>query len=225
VTAEGLPERLQRVLGDGCVPDGVFDRSDATQVDRVASELLTRTLVNGDPEAFALLVDVTQPMIERIADGVAEDLGLCMPADELIVALFSELFVETGSRLPKAHFLAWATEWMTIHAEAWIRDLALLDTPAPGRDVVLPPTPMPDGSSVRSPDETSRDLYAHVLKICVHRLDVDSRRLLRACDVQRLPLEQVAARFDLDMETASSRLDRARHDLTKAISKILGEDS
>lgn len=219
---EGLPERVRRTLGrEGLRGAEPFDPRNAAHVDLAAHGLLRRALLDGDANALGVLVDLCQPKLELAAEQVASELGLGMPADELIVALFSTLFVADPPQIPDTrHFLAWATDWMRRHAEAWIRDLALLDTPPPGAPI-LPPQPQPDGSEVRTPNETVADYHSHLVKVCFHRLEVDSRRLLRACDVQGLSVAQAASQLGLDVQNARIQLERARVHLTEAIAKLM----
>lgn len=203
-----------------------FDPANALHVDIAARGLLRRAIVEGQADSLALLVDLTQPHLVIAAEQMARDIGLAMAPDDLIVALFSTLFVETGSRMPDTkHFLAWATDWMHVHTEAWIRDLAMLDTPKVGARI-LPPEPCPDGSTVATPNENEEDFYAHALKVCFHRLDVESRKLLRAIDVQDLTPAQAASQLGLDTTTIEAQLTAARHRLAEGIANImLGPES
>ncbi len=226
LSSEALPERLKRKLGPELLqgPEP-FDTANPFHVDRVCQELLQRAVVGGDSESLVLLVDLTQPHLVRGVEAVAQDIGLGMPPDDLIVALFSTLYVETAPRLPSTqHFLAWATDWMREHAEAWVRDLAMLDTPKVGARI-LPPEPCPDGSTVATPNGSEDDFYAHALKVCFHRLDVDSRRVLRVFDVQGLPLAEAAKQLELEPEVVEARLREARRRLAEGIANImLGPD-
>jgi DNA-directed RNA polymerase specialized sigma24 family protein len=224
--SDALPERLRRMLGPEVLRElEPFDAMNALHVDVAAEGLLKKAVVEGDAGSLALLVDLTQPHLVLASEQVAQDLGLAMAPEDLIVALFSTLFVETAPRLPGTrHFLAWANDWMREHAEAWIRDLAMLDTPKPGART-LPPEPWPDGSTVHTPNESDDDFYAHALKVCFHRLDVESRQVLRAFDVQDLSIPEAASQFGLSEASVKARLSDARGRLAEAIAKImLGPD-
>jgi RNA polymerase sigma factor (sigma-70 family) len=222
LSSNALLERLKLMLRPEILSEAEpFDAMNAVHVDLAAEGLLEKAVIEGDAGSLRLLVDLTQPHLVVAAEQVAQEVGLAMAPDDLIVAMFSTLFVETAPRLPGTrHYLAWATNWMREHAEAWIRDLAMLDTPKVGA-VALPAEPCPDGSTVRTPNESDRDFQAHALKVCFHRLDVDSRRVLRAFDVQDLSRSEAALQLGLSEGAVEVRLREARRRLAEGIGNIM----
>jgi len=210
------------VLGSRSAPRGqAFDAGNPLHVDEAASALLRRALEDDDFAAFELLVDLCSERLAEVARRVAREVGLGMPSDELVVAFFAGLFGDPRP-MPAAsrHFLAWAHDCLRQQAEAWVRDMALLDTPDPMQQI-LPPEPQADGSRSATRQGSPQDFYLHALKICLHRLDLESRQMLVACDVQGLPLEAAAASLELGVPEARRRYEQARLRLNAAIAAVI----
>jgi len=181
-----------------------FNPSNDLHIDRLAGALHFAFAAGNDQPAFKRLVEITTPRLQTISEDIAQDEGLVLPAENLLDAFWSRVFVDlTPLKAPIPHFLSHGAERMRLEAEAWVRDLALADPPEQG-DAIY---------------------FAKIVQIAFHQLPIEQRRLLRGKDVCRMPDADLAKRYDMPADEVPAAVAAARQRLDELTSRLDGADS
>ena len=223
MSPDALSQRIARSVGKAALPRaGRVDVHDALQVDRAAAALLRRFTGKDDREAFELLVALTQPLLDQAARAIAHELGLAVPAEDLVGAHLSAVFVDLApnawTRAGGNHFLRAATKSMQAIAEARLEALRsgrAWPVPGPGagggeargalaRATASPGHPHP--------------LFVTVFSAAFHALERDQRRALLYKDVDGLGYAEIGRKLRLSADEAGELIHRARQSLGRRLS-------
>ncbi len=105
--AAGLIARIAALPGEPriCVPDDADPQRDE-HVDLLAAQLLQRFRETDDPQAFDLLVRLTQPRLTALARRAVRELRPGVEAEDLVAGLYARLFTDLRrDRPPVRNFL------------------------------------------------------------------------------------------------------------------------
>ncbi len=214
---EDFLERLHDVFGASEVPGlPELNVDDDLQLERAADLLVRRFQATSDIAAYELLVDLAGRRLSRLAAQIARDIGLAEDPDELVVAFYEALFVDVAPLRDDAPgFLTRADSSMRSQAETRVRDIALSRVSDPTGPVRWDADGKPqllDGPA---------EIHARATHICLHRLDLPHRRVLRASQMDGLGNEEVAKELSIPVADVESLLLEAMERLDQAIEKEL----
>ena len=205
------------------VEAGPPDLTDTKTVDAIAESLLDWLYKTGEQEPFALLVEVSAPILDDLVLKTRRDHGLAFPSGDLVNAFFSELYLAVGApRVASKAFLgAAATRIDEVAAE--IAGLLGGGTPASNAGLLLADTL--DGADELAGDEAERITESYRATLCqaFHSLGLDDRRILIARLIDQLPEADVASELNMplgDVDTlcasALSRFEQRKAELLAA---------
>lgn len=144
-------------------------------------------------------------------------------SEEEALDVAQEVFVRVWKRLDSCRdperFAAWL---LKIARNACLDHLRRRKARPPAQDV--PADAMYDlADTGASPDaDLERDSQRHVLEVALQRLSPINREAILLKDIQGLPLEEMADMLDLPLGTVKSRCSRARVELARVVSGMIG---
>lgn len=144
-------------------------------------------------------------------------------SEEEALDVAQEVFVRVWKRLDSCRdperFAAWL---LRIARNACLDHLRRRKARPPAQDV--PADEMYDlADQGERPDaDLERDSQRHVLEVALQRLSPINREAILLKDIQGLPLEEMADMLDLPLGTVKSRCSRARIELARVVSGMIG---
>jgi RNA polymerase sigma-70 factor (ECF subfamily) len=144
-------------------------------------------------------------------------------SEEEALDVAQEVFVRVWKRLDSCRdperFAAWL---LRIARNACLDHLRRRKARPPAQD--LPADEMHDlAATGERPDaDLERDDRRHVLEVALQRLSPINREAILLKDIQGLPLEEMAEMLDLPLGTVKSRCSRARVELARVVSGMIG---
>jgi DNA-directed RNA polymerase specialized sigma24 family protein len=214
VQPDTIGKRLQAVAGAGALPGVPFDASRPPHVDRAARALLERFHAENDGAAFALLVEIAQPLLEGGAQQITRDLGLAIDPRDLVSAHLGRLYVDLRRppHIPES-FVDDALAAMDADAHRRLEALVnrVSDAWAAGGG---------GGSGGGTIAERLAGQFAGLVGTCFHSLDEADRRILIALEVDRLSYAQIAEQFGIYQDEVAQRIVEARGRLAARIAAV-----
>ncbi len=144
-------------------------------------------------------------------------------SEEEALDVAQEVFVRVWKRLDTCRdperFAAWL---LSIARNACLDHLRRRKARPPAQD--LPADEMFDLSDGgdRPDADLERDDQRHVLEVALQQMSDINREAILLKDIQGLPLEEMANMLDLPLGTVKSRCSRARVELAKVVSGMIG---
>jgi RNA polymerase sigma-70 factor (ECF subfamily) len=144
-------------------------------------------------------------------------------SEEEALDVAQEVFVRVWKRLDSCRdperFAAWL---LRIARNACLDQLRRRRARPPAQD--LPADEMHDlaAANERPDADLERDDQRHVLEVALQRLSPINREAILLKDIQGLPLEEMADMLDLPLGTVKSRCSRARVELARVVSGMIG---
>jgi hypothetical protein len=234
VQPDSIGKRLEAIAGAGALPAGLaFDPSRPKHVDRAARPLLERFHAENDGVAFALLVEISRPLLEGAAHQITRDLGLAQDPRELVTAHLGRLYVDLRQppHIPES-FVDHALAAMDDDARGRVQSLAgRVSEGAPAR--AASPLRNPASSAAKAASAAAfaaadkrpaaERLAAHfaaIVSASFHALDEADRRILIALDVDRLSYAEIAETFGIYQDEVAQRIVETRGRLAARIAAV-----
>jgi DNA-directed RNA polymerase specialized sigma24 family protein len=214
VQPDTIGKRLEAIAGPEALPPGqAFDPSRPPHVDRAARLLLERFHRDNDGVAFALLVEIAQPLLEGAAYQITRDQGLAQNPRELVSAYLGQVYVDLRRppHIPES-FVDHALAAMDADARERVQALAhRVAEPAAGTTAAGRTPPVAERLAGR---------FAAIVSACFHALDEADRRILIALDVDRLSYAEIAERFGIYQDQVAQRIIETRGRLAARIAAV-----
>jgi len=226
VQTDGLGERLQRMAGKDALPDlRAFDRSDPLHVDQVARRLLARLWGENDGKAFELLVELTEPLLMRVALDITREIGLAFPPEELLGWYMGRVLVDLRRPPPDVpHFLQTAERALEQEAQRLLekfRDsIPLRDGELRHPALSLGADDLPPRPGMARIQAAMGRRFLSMMTVCFHHLDLADRRILLAREADQLSYAQIAQRLDVPPDEVLPRLMAARNRLAALAASV-----
>lgn len=208
--APQLPER-------GPLPDDLLER--------LAADLLDRFRARDDREAFAFLVELTQPRLSAIARQITRAQASFLAPEELVAAFLSGLFTDVRPGQARVQrFLSLAYWVMVCEARTQFRGNQRRQRRQErfGRAHRLTLRPRDPAQVVAQREvlgglRRQGTLLLSVVCQCFERLPERDRRVLSLRELDGLSYDDLAVRMDVSRKQIGMVLKRARERLARAI--------
>ncbi|MGQ0552951.1 MAG: RNA polymerase sigma factor [Planctomycetota bacterium] len=222
--SDELVDRIAALLGlaaDSEDPSvGRPDLSRDEHVDELAGRLLQHFRERDDSQAFALLVELTQPRLSRLARLITRQIGLAVDSEDLVAGFFARIFVDTRKRQPYvARFVGLARTAMRNDALGQLRQYkrAAARHEIWGRRRLSEPGSDPAHSAEQAEQDARLPrlgtLFLAVVGQCFHELAERERRVLLAREVDKLSYDGIAEDMSLPRGQVGMIVKRARERL------------
>ena len=230
---DGLGERLQRVAGKEALPDlRAFDGTDPVHVDQVARRLLARLWGENDGKAFELLVELTEPLLMKVALDITREIGLAYPPEELLGWYMGRVLVDLRRPPPDVpHFLQAAERGMQTEAQRLLKKfrdgIPLREGELRHPALALGADDAPARPGMARIQAAMGRRFLSMMTVCFHHLDLADRRILLARESDQLTYAQMAQALDIPPEDVLPRLMAARNRLAALAASVFtthGED-
>ncbi|MHC5211294.1 MAG: RNA polymerase sigma factor [Planctomycetota bacterium] len=205
-----IGQRIEAIAGAGALPaNEPFDASRPPHVDRAARPLLQRFHAENDGVAFALLVEIAQPLLEGAAYQITRDLGLALDPRDLVAAHLGRLYVDLRRppNIPES-FVDHAITAMDADAHERVETLAAGVAESPSTAGTQPAA------------ERLAAHFAAIVSAGFHALDEADRRVLLALEVDRLSYAEIAETFGIYQDEVAQRIVETRGRLAARIAAI-----
>ena len=176
---------------------------------RVTVELVRRAL-DGDVEAFDELVAGRIESMVRVAMAI---LGNEADARDATQDALASIWRELPSLRQPERFAAWADRILVNRCRLTLKRRGRRMV----REIALPSEDPPGVPTASGPEDAA--LRRHALTAAFEELDADARALLVLHHLAELPLVEIAARLEIPVGTAKSRLHAARQRLARALER------
>jgi RNA polymerase sigma-70 factor, ECF subfamily len=144
-------------------------------------------------------------------------------SEEEALDVAQEVFVRVWQRLETCRepdrFAGWLLQ---IARNACLDHLRRRRARPPAQDLAADELPFLVDPAERPDDDLELADRRHVVELALQQLSVINREAILLKDIQGLPLEEMAAMLELPLGTVKSRCSRARVELAKVVSGMLG---
>lgn len=144
-------------------------------------------------------------------------------SEEEALDVAQEVFVRVWQRLETCRepdrFAGWLLQ---IARNACLDHLRRRRARPPAQDLAADELTFLADAGARPDEDLEQSDRRHVIELALQRLSVINREAILLKDIQGLPLEEMAAMLDLPLGTVKSRCSRARVELARVVSGMLG---
>jgi DNA-directed RNA polymerase specialized sigma24 family protein len=186
-------------------------------LNRKARDVRLRFLRSNDADAFRELVLLLEAPLLPVAHALTRELGLALPATQLLADHFAELFTDLRDPvIDEPDVLGAAEAAMRRLAEARLEALRQATACGEARPDLLPNDAREYLRSLAGPANLGARFLV-IVNHAFHDLSEDDRRVLLAADVDRTPLLLIARDIGLRESLALRRVRKARVRLAASI--------